>query len=102
MTMLHIAQISLAVTASMAPIAYTAWFKWWSTPVGRALFVQALGLALLIDMTFLRIVFGSEWLVARIILLFSLSAGTAGVLFEMARIKVRSGRINGVKERSDN
>lgn len=47
--------------ANLFPILYTAFFPWWQSPLGRALFTKALGLMLLIDISVLYQLFGDNY-----------------------------------------
>lgn len=46
----------MAVPATLMPIAYTYFFPWWKAPLGRALFINKVGLLLLVDLTVLYLI----------------------------------------------
>ena len=50
----------MALPATYFPIFYTLAFRWWQGHLGRALFIKAFGLMLLIDVTVLFQIFGEQ------------------------------------------
>src|SRR4051794_11164879 len=53
---------AMAVPATLMPICYTLFFPWWRAPLGRALFIKAFGLFLLIDFNVLFLFVDPFWL----------------------------------------
>ena len=51
---------AMAVPATYFPIFYTLAFRWWGNHLGRALFIKAVGLALVIDLTLYFTLFGQR------------------------------------------
>lgn len=73
----------LAIPATLIPVLYGLRSPWWRHLVGRALFAQSVGMALLVDISCLYALFGDnypgrDWV--RVIVFGLVTAGTFGIL----------------------
>lgn len=99
MNVLLVVSIALSVVVTSTPILYTVWFKWHQTPLGRALFMKALALAVVVDFSTIRLIMGSDLYWARTAVFAALLVTQALLLGEMLRIKMSTRKMNGVVER---
>ena len=51
---------AMLIPANYFPVFYTVAFRWWGGHLGRALFIKALGLAIVLDVVLLVKFFGGE------------------------------------------
>ena len=94
----------VAVPATIFPILYTVWFRWWESMLGRALFTKSVALMIVVDLSLGGAVW--EWYYPRLSigLLFGLAAALVFQQYAMFRVKMsNNGRrgMKGVSEQGD-
>jgi hypothetical protein len=90
---------SVAIPATFFPFLYTAWFKWWESTLGRALFIKSTALAVIVDITLLGAVWGLFYPWLTISLLYGLAAAVVYQQYAMLRVKMSDRRrLDGVPE----
>lgn len=89
----------VAIPATIFPILYTSWFKWWESTLGRALFIKSTALAVIIDLTLMGAVWGLFYPWLTITLLYGLSAAVIYQQYAMLRVKMSNRNLlKGVPE----
>lgn len=98
-----IAMTAVAVPATIYPFLYTAWFKWWDSMLGRALFTKSVALAIVIDLSLAGVVWQWYYPKLSIGLLFLLAVALVFQQYAMLRVKLSSSKhgLAGVSERDD-
>lgn len=91
---------SVAIPATIFPILYTVWFRWWESTLGRALFIKSTALAIIIDLTLIGGVWGLFYPWLSIILLYGLAVAILYQQYAMLRVKMgKRHDLDGVPER---
>jgi hypothetical protein len=93
----------VAIPATIFPLLYTIWFRWWDSMLGRALFTKSVALAIVVDLSLGGVVW--QWYYPRLSigLLFALSAALVFQQYAMFRVKFSKDKhgLAGVSENGD-
>jgi hypothetical protein len=98
----HVSLWTVAVPATIFPLLYTVWFKWWESTLGRALFSKSTALAVIVDLTLLGAVWHLFYPWLTIGLLYVLAVAILYQQYAMLRVKMGERHdLEGVPEREE-
>lgn len=82
-----------SIPATLFPLVYGFTSPWWRTPIGRALMVKAVGLALLIDISLVYNFFGDDYAARDAVRLGVFSLITVGVWMQFLALMREKWRV---------
>lgn len=72
--------------ATLFPILYARWFPFWKSTLGRALMTKAVGMALLVDISVLYLIFGDDYFLRELVRLVVFTLVVGGMYWQLAAI----------------